>query len=248
MLMGALAFTFQIYGDFSGYSDIAIGTAKLFGISLKRNFNVPYFSRDIAEFWRRWHMSLTTWFRDYLYIPLGGSRCGRLKQIRNTFAIFLVSGFWHGANWTFLAWGAFHAVLFLPLLLRGKNRTYLQTVAEDRLLPNVGELGRMFATFALVLVGWTFFRAQSIGEAIRWFGLAIDPRTFGALHGLPREAVVAVIAWAVTLVSEWWNRRETFGLARLPWMTILRWGVYYLLLWAVVFYVPGTQTFIYFQF
>ena len=248
VLLGVFFFTLQIYGDFSGYSDIAIGCSKLFGINLMRNFHCPYFARDIAEFWRRWHMSLTSWFRDYLYIPLGGSRCGRLKQIRNTFAIFLVSGFWHGANWTFLAWGAYHAVLFLPLLLRGKNRTYLQTVAENRAFPSFGELGRMLATFALVLVGWTFFRAQSMGEAIHWFGLAVDPRTFGVLHGLPREAVVAVIAWAVTLVSEWWNRREAFGLARLPRMTILRWGVYYLLLWAVVFYVPGTQTFIYFQF
>ena len=248
ILLGIFFFTLQIYGDFSGYSDIAIGCSKLFGINLMRNFHCPYFARDIAEFWRRWHMSLTTWFRDYLYIPLGGSRCGRLKQVRNTFVIFLVSGFWHGANWTFLAWGAFHAALFLPLLLRGRNRTYLQTVAEDRALPSVGELGRMFATFALVLVGWTFFRAQSMGEVIHWFGLAVDPRAFGALHGLPREAIVAGGAWGVTLVFEWWNRREAFGLVRLPRMTVFRWGIYYLLLWAVVFYVPGTQTFIYFQF
>ena len=248
VLLGVFFFTLQIYGDFSGYSDIAIGCSKLFGINLMRNFHCPYFARDIAEFWRRWHMSLTTWFRDYLYIPLGGSRCGRLKQIRNTFVIFLVSGFWHGANWTFLVWGAFHAILFLPLLLRGKNRTYLQTVAEDRMFPNAGELVRMFATFALVLVGWAFFRAQSMGEVIHWFGLAVDPRTFGALHGLPREAIVAGVAWGVTLVFEWWNRREAFGLVRLPRMTVFRWGIYYLLLWAVVFYVPGTQTFIYFQF
>lgn len=119
LLMGGFFFTFQIYGDFSGYSDIAIGTARLFGINLMRNFNYPYFSRDIAEFWRRWHISLTTWFRDYIYIPLGGSRCSRWKVMRNTLIIFLVSGFWHGANWTFIVWGAYHALLFFPLLLHG---------------------------------------------------------------------------------------------------------------------------------
>lgn len=135
LLLAAILFAFQIYGDFSGYSDIAIGTSKLFGIRLKRNFNVPYFSRDIAEFWRRWHISLTTWFRDYLYIPLGGSRCSKPKIIRNTFIIFLVSGLWYGANWTFVAWGAYHALLFLPLILSGSNRKYRDTAAEGRLLP-----------------------------------------------------------------------------------------------------------------
>lgn len=248
VLLGVFFFTLQIYGDFSGYSDIAIGCSKLFGIRLMRNFDCPYFARDIAEFWRRWHMSLTTWFRDYLYIPLGGSRCGRVRQIRNTFAIFLVSGFWHGANWTFLAWGAFHAALFLPLMLRGRNRTYLRPVAEGRLLPCGGECGRMLATFALVLIGWTFFRAQSMGEALHWFGLMCDVRTFGALQGVPREAPVALAAWGITWMLEWWNRQEAFGLVRLPHATALRWSIYYLLLWGVVFYVPGTQTFIYFQF
>ena len=160
---GVVAFTFQIYGDFSGYSDIAIGCSKLFGIRAMRNFATPYFARDIAEFWRRWHISLTTWFRDYLYIPLGGSRCGTLKKIRNTFAVFLVSGFWHGANWTFIAWGAFHAVCFLPLLLCDKNRRHVtDVVAEGRLLPSPRELFQMLCTFALAVVGWTFFRAPDI--------------------------------------------------------------------------------------
>ncbi len=131
LLLAAIFFTFQIYGDFSGYSDIAIGCARLFGINLMRNFNFPYFSRDIAEFWRRWHISLTTWFRDYIYIPLGGSRTTKAKVIRNTFIIFLVSGFWHGANWTFIAWGAYHALLFLPLILLGKNRKYTNVVASE---------------------------------------------------------------------------------------------------------------------
>ena len=165
LLLAAIFFAFQIYGDFSGYSDIAIGTAKLFGIKLMRNFNVPYFSRDIAEFWRRWHISLTTWFRDYVYIPLGGSRCSKAKIVRNTFVIFLLSGFWHGANWTFIAWGAYHALLFLPLILMGKNRKYRDTVAEDRALPTLKEFGQMLLTFILVVIGWIIFRADSIGQA-----------------------------------------------------------------------------------
>ena len=154
LMVGALFFTFQIYGDFSGYSDIAIGTAKLFGIKLMRNFNVPYFSRDIAEFWRRWHVSLNTWFRDYVYIPLGGSRTTKAKVVRNTFVIFLLSGLWHGANWTFIVWGAYHALLFLPLILLGKNRKYTNVVAEGKLLPRVKEICMMLLTFLLVALGW----------------------------------------------------------------------------------------------
>ena len=165
LLLAAILFAFQIYGDFSGYSDIAIGTGKLFGIKLMRNFNVPYFSRDIAEFWRRWHISLTTWFRDYVYIPLGGSHCTRTKIVRNTFVIFLVSGLWHGANWTFLVWGAYHALLFLPLILVGKNRRYRDTVAPGRLFPSFLECGQMLLTFFLVVLGWVIFRAESIGQA-----------------------------------------------------------------------------------
>ena len=135
LFIGALLFAFQIYGDFSGYSDIAIGSARLFGIELRRNFHFPYFSRDIAEFWRRWHISLNTWFRDYLYIPLGGSRCGKFKRIRNTLIIFTLSGLWHGANWTYLVWGVFHGISFLPLLLSNRNRKNLGVVALGRVLP-----------------------------------------------------------------------------------------------------------------
>ena len=131
LFLGAVFFAFQIYGDFSGYSDIAIGTARLFGFSLMQNFAFPYFSRDTAEFWRRWHISLSTWFRDYLYIPLGGSRGSLALKVRNTFIIFVVSGFWHGANWTFIVWGALNALYFLPLLLARKNRTHFGPVAES---------------------------------------------------------------------------------------------------------------------
>ncbi len=165
LLMGGLFFTFQIYGDFSGYSDIAIGTARLFGVNLMRNFNFPYFSRDIAEFWRRWHISLTSWFRDYIYFPLGGSRCSKWKAMRNTMIIFLVSGFWHGANWTFIVWGAYHALLFFPLMLFGLNRKYTNTVAAGRLLPSFKETGQMLLTFFLAVIGWIIFRAENIGQA-----------------------------------------------------------------------------------
>lgn len=165
LLLGAIFFTFQIYGDFSGYSDIAIGTSRLFGFDLKQNFATPYFSRDIAEFWRRWHISLSTWFRDYLYIPLGGSRGGTWMKVRNTFIIFLVSGFWHGANWTFIMWGGLNALYFLPLLLLKRNRTNLGVVAEGRVLPSLRELFQMGITFLLTVVAWVFFRSDSLNQA-----------------------------------------------------------------------------------
>ena len=157
LFFGALLFGFQIYGDFSGYSDIAIGVARLFGFSLMTNFSFPYFSRDIAEFWRRWHISLSTWFRDYLYIPLGGSRGNRWFQIRNVLIVFLVSGFWHGANWTFIVWGAIHGLLFLPLLLGGKNRVHI-----DSTKITIRQVPKIIVTFILVTLAWVFFRADSI--------------------------------------------------------------------------------------
>jgi D-alanyl-lipoteichoic acid acyltransferase DltB (MBOAT superfamily) len=167
LVLGAIAFSFQIYGDFSGYSDIALGTAKLFGFELLSNFRFPYFSRDIAEFWRRWHISLSSWFRDYLYVPLGGSKQGKLKAVRNTFIIFLVSGFWHGASWNFIVWGAIHACGFLPLLLLNRNRRHVnEVVAADRLLPNGKELLQMFTTFSFVTFAWIFFRIHDLGNAL----------------------------------------------------------------------------------
>ncbi|SDS68782.1 D-alanyl-lipoteichoic acid acyltransferase DltB, MBOAT superfamily [Formosa sp. Hel1_31_208] len=161
LFLGALLFGFQIYGDFSGYSDIAIGVARLFGFSLMTNFSFPYFSRDIAEFWRRWHISLSTWFRDYLYIPLGGSRGNRLKQLRNVFIVFLVSGFWHGANWTFIIWGTVHALLFLPLLLAKRNRIHVDTTRMS-----YAQIPKLLLTFILVTLAWIFFRADTV--TIAW--------------------------------------------------------------------------------
>ena len=162
LVLGALFFTFQIYGDFSGYSDMALGMSKLFGLDLLRNFNYPYFSRDIAEFWRRWHISLSSWFRDYLYIPLGGSRGSKLKQVRNVFIIFVVSGFWHGANWTFLAWGLINAMYFLPSLLLGTNRNNIETAELHWNFNSIKVFFSILATFSITCLAWIFFRAKSI--------------------------------------------------------------------------------------
>ena len=167
--LGAIYFSFQIYCDFSGYSDIAIGTSKLFGFELMSNFKYPYFSRNIGEFWRRWHISLSTWFRDYLYIPLGGSQEGKWKSIRNIFIIFLVSGFWHGANWTFIFWGLFHSILFLPSFIFNKNRKYTSSIpAEEKLLPSFEEFINLIITFLLVTIGWVFFRSETIGDSFSY--------------------------------------------------------------------------------
>ena len=252
LLLGAIMFAFQIYGDFSGYSDIAIGTSKLFGIKLMRNFNVPYFSRDIAEFWRRWHISLTTWFRDYIYIPLGGSRCSKAKIVRNTFIIFLVSGLWHGANWTFIAWGAYHAVLFLPLILLGKNRKYKEVVASDKLFPGVGEVFRILMTFLIVVIGWVIFRAESIGQAWeylcgmwQWDTLRAGYQLFIQRNLISRTGVVLMM-----VLFEWLNRKNEHGLdlqaVKSP---LVRYGIYIFVILALMISVENSPSqFIYFQF
>ena len=247
LFVGALLFTFQIYGDFSGYSDIAIGTARLFGIDLMRNFNYPYFSRDIAEFWRRWHISLTTWFRDYIYIPLGGSRCGKWKVVRNTFVIFLVSGFWHGANWTFIAWGAYHALLFLPLILLGRNRKYTDTVAQGRLLPNAKEFAQMLVTFLLAVVGWIIFRAETIGQAGDYIYRMITVPAATLIGG--KKALLFVF---IMLLIEWFRRDRQHamqlsgtGLFR---YRAVRWGVYIVVISFILLFSGEHSDFIYFQF
>ena len=195
LITGAVLFAFQIYGDFSGYSDVAIGTARLFGFDLMQNFAFPYFSRDIAEFWRRWHISLSTWFRDYVYIPLGGSRGTKWKQVRNTMAVFLISGFWHGANWTFIAWGFLNALYFLPLLLLNKNRHHLDVVASGKILPSIKETFMMFITFGLTVLAWIFFRAQSVAQAVDYIKhiFAVDMSGKG-LH-VPKFLLLALFVF-----------------------------------------------------
>ncbi len=252
LLLAAIFFTFQIYGDFSGYSDIAIGTAKLFGIKLMRNFNVPYFSRDIAEFWRRWHISLTTWFRDYVYIPLGGSRVSKAKVVRNTFIIFLLSGFWHGANWTFIVWGAYHAVLFLPLILTGKNRKYTNQVAEGRILPTLKETGQMLLTFFLAVMGWIIFRAESIGMAWEYIQRMMQ---FGTIRASYRfftwsEMWPTNLFVVIMLVVEWLQRGKEYGLdLKKNTSKIIRWILCLVIALVILSFAPNSiGTFIYFQF
>ena len=247
LLLAAVFFTFQIYGDFSGYSDIAIGSGKLLGIRMMRNFRVPYFSRDIAEFWRRWHISLTTWFRDYVYIPLGGSRCSKAKIVRNTFVIFLLSGLWHGANWTFIAWGAYHALLFLPLILLGKNRRYRDTVAEGRFLPSFKEVGQMLLTFALAVIGWIIFKADSIGQAWDYMGGICSQSLFTR----PDASGVTGFSFAIVimLLVEWVQRSKEHGLDLSGVRSgAVRYAVYLAVLFMTFALGGQAENFIYFQF
>lgn len=250
LFLGALFFTFQIYGDFSGYSDIAIGTSKLFGFRLMQNFAFPYFSRDIAEFWRRWHISLSTWFRDYLYIPLGGSRGGRWQSIRNVFIIFIVSGFWHGANWTFVVWGALNAAYFLPLMLAKRNRANLDVIAAGRWLPGWKDFLRMLGTFLLTVLTWVFFRAQSIQHAFEYLGGIFSESLFSSPLISPMKIIVcALIAFMVAV--EWLGRKDQYGIEKLAlnqkwWM---RWIFYGCIIMLIVLFAPTEETpFIYFQF
>ncbi|MDD3052093.1 MAG: MBOAT family protein [Candidatus Cloacimonetes bacterium] len=235
LFLGAIFFSFQIYGDFSGYSDIAIGISRVFGFNLKRNFAFPYFSRDIAEFWRRWHISLSSWFRDYLYIPLGGSKSGKWINIRNTFIIFVVSGFWHGANWTFIAWGTLNAIYFLPLLVLHKNRQHLDTVSEGKRLPSLKEASEIAVTFFLVMIGWVFFRADNILHALKYLCTIFSKSFFVMPHrmdfvGASMHPLVISVLIIIFVIAEWFGRdklhvMENFNLPRLPrWLFYLAVG------------------------
>lgn len=247
LVLGALFFTFQIYCDFSGYSDIALGTARLFGVELLRNFSFPYFSRDIAEFWRRWHISLSTWFRDYLYIPLGGSKGGTWMKVRNTFIIFLVSGFWHGANWTFIAWGLLNALYFLPLLLANRNRNNIGTVAEGRMLPNLQEIASMGITFMLTVFAWIFFRANDMTHAISYVKGIFTKSLFSLPTILPMP-LFALITFFI--VIEWLGREHQYALQKFgfKWPKLVRLSFYYLLIVLLFVFMGKEQEFIYFQF
>lgn len=247
LLLGALLFTFQIYGDFSGYTDIALGTARLLGFELLKNFNFPYFSRDIAEFWRRWHISLSTWFKDYLYIPLGGSKGGLWMKIRNTFIIFLVSGFWHGSNWTFIVWGGLNAVYFLPLLLTNNNRNNIDIVAKGQLFPTFREFTGMAVTFGLTVIAWVFFRADSIGHAISYLKGMFSASLF-TMPSITPWAVIGLIV--LFMFMEWMGREGNYGLEKigLRWKTPVRWALYMGIIALIFLFNGKEQEFIYFQF
>ncbi|MEL6987087.1 MAG: MBOAT family O-acyltransferase [Bacteroidota bacterium] len=258
IILGVILFAIQIYGDFSGYSDIAIGTARLLGFDLMQNFAFPYFSRDIAEFWRRWHISLSTWFRDYLYIPLGGSRGGMNKTLRNVIIIFVVSGFWHGANWTFVVWGLLNGLFFIPLLLGGRNRNNLEVVAQDRKLPTIREVMQILFTFGITCFAWIFFRAESISHAFymiknTFTNMGMNPWASFKKLDLTNdnkfiEFPILILLIGVMLVFEWLNRRNKHGLEKIKLPLVMRWGLYLVLVFIVIEYFYSNSAFIYFQF
>jgi D-alanyl-lipoteichoic acid acyltransferase DltB (MBOAT superfamily) len=255
LVLGAVFFTFQIYGDFSGYSDIAIGTSRLFGFDLKQNFAFPYFSRDFAEFWRRWHISLSTWFRDYVYIPLGGSRGNTWRKVRNTFIIFIVSGFWHGANWTFIVWGALNAVYFLPLLLTKTNRKNLTVVAQGKYLPSFKEAILMLTTFAFTVLAWIFFRAENITHAVEYISGICSLSIFevpkgGFFLGSGIHIYTLLLFIIIFMGVEWLGRQQQFALQKIgiKWKPIYRYLFYYAIIFAIYWFGGKNEQFIYFQF
>ncbi|WP_010522223.1 MBOAT family O-acyltransferase [Aquimarina agarivorans] len=246
LFIGAVFFAFQIYGDFSGYSDIAIGTARLFGFNLMQNFAFPYFSRDIAEFWRRWHISLTTWFRDYVYIPLGGSRGGTSMKVRNTFIIFIVSGFWHGANWTFIVWGVLNALYFMPLLLLNKNRVNTNALAANHFFVSPKAFFQIILTFLLTIIAWVFFRAPNVHTAFSYLLRMFNK----SLLSVPQVSLKPMIFIILLLIIEWIQRNQKHGLElnNVKLNKYIRWFIYYLLIIIIFWFGAEKQDFIYFQF
>ncbi len=243
LLLGLIYFSFQIYCDFSGYSDIAIGISKLFGFELKSNFKFPYFSRNIKEFWRRWHISLSTWFRDYLYVPLGGSIHGQWIAFRNILLIFTISGFWHGANWAFISWGLVHAMLYIPFFIFKKNYQYISsTVAEHSCLPTIREVLQMVFTFLLITITWVFFRSQNIESAFEYLFNMITK------FGLPTKNRSGIIFVLLILLLDWIIRKDERNPIQIK-NSILRWIAYLILFFSIIYSInTDNSKFIYFQF
>lgn len=247
LVFGAIFFAFQIYGDFSGYSDIAIGTARLFGIDLLKNFAFPYFSRDIAEFWRRWHISLSTWFRDYLYIPLGGSKGNTFNKIRNILIIFIVSGFWHGANWTFIIWGLINALFILPSILLHTNRKNIEIVAKGKLLPSKKDLLNMGITFGLTTFAWIFFRADDINHATQYIAEIFSVSIFNFSTITPKTLLLFLL---IFISIEWYGRENEYAIEKIgsKFPRYVNWLIYYIIILIVFYFTGSEQQFIYFQF
>jgi D-alanyl-lipoteichoic acid acyltransferase DltB (MBOAT superfamily) len=245
LILGAVLFAFQIYGDFSGYSDIAVGLSRLFGFDLMQNFNFPYFSRDIADFWRRWHISLSTWFRDYLYIPLGGSRGSNYKKIRNVFIIFIVSGFWHGANWTFIIWGALNALYFLPLLLTNRNRKNTQ---QNIKLESKYHFLSILGTFMLTCLAWIFFRANSVQQANEYIYNIFKQPFIGNIN-FKYELTIITPLLIFFIINEWIHRNKKHGLQiNKPIKRFYLWSYYTIIIFLTIIFAGNPQEFIYFQF
>ncbi len=251
LVIGAIFFAFQIYCDFSGYSDIALGTARLFGIDLLRNFAFPYFSRDIAEFWRRWHISLSSWFKDYLYIPLGGSKGGTRMRVRNTFIIFLVSGFWHGANWTFIVWGFLNALFIMPSIIFKSNRNNLEIVAKGKYFPSFKEFLSICLTFCLTVSAWIFFRAENVEHALSIFSKILSTSFFKTPYFENGTLSIPIILFIILFVIiEWFGREEQYAIAHLGenWKRPVRLAMYYSMIIAIIWFGGKGNEFIYFQF
>ncbi len=250
LVLGALLFSFQIYCDFSGYSDIAIGSAKLFGIDLLRNFAFPYFSRDIAEFWRRWHISLSSWFKDYIYIPLGGSNGSKFTKIRNVFIIFLLSGFWHGANWTFIVWGALNATFFLPLLLLNRNRKNIEIVAVGKLFPSFKDAIKIILTFSLTTFAWIFFRSESMTNAFNFID-RIFTVNFFYLPEVSKKVIPLLLLMIFFIAIEWLGRERQYAISHIAFRKhyLVRWSFFSFIIFLIGVFMQTTETpFIYFQF
>lgn len=254
LLLGALFFTFQIYGDFSGYSDVAIGTARLFGINLMKNFNLPYFSRDIAEFWRRWHISLNKWFIDYVYIPLGGSRGTKAMVIRNILIVFFLSGLWHGANWTFVVWGLYNGIIIAILTILNLNHKRSAIISEQRFFPPIKEVGQILLTFCMVVIGWIIFRAENMTQAIGYIASLCDSSIISVPNfrdlGISFIQITYTLFFIVTLqLIDWGQRKQEFGLeiSNIKYRTI-RWSIYIIFLLIFSVFAGGQEEFIYFQF
>ena len=242
LALGLFYFSFQVYGDFSGYSDIAIGTARLFGFRLMKNFAYPYFSRDMAELWRRWHISLTTWFRDYVYLSLGGSRGTPAATVRNVVIIFVVSGLWHGAAWTYVLWGALHALYVAPLVATGLHRRNTGPVAPDRALPSIRELVAIMSTFALMSISWILFRSASLPDALAYTERLGALQLFPLMHLQYLPLVALLTGW------EWFQRHREHALEIGRFPLPLRWLIYCIATWLILYYFGEERAFIYFQF
>lgn len=252
LVLGAIFFTFQVYGDFSGYSDIALGSARLLGIDLLKNFSYPFFSRDTSEFWRRWHISLSSWFKDYVYLPLGGSKGGKLLQIRNTFIIFMASALWHGAAWTYVVWGIMSALFFLPSILRGERPVRSKVVAEGKLLPSFKETYQMLATFSLFAFSMIVFRSDSLSKAWAYLKGICTSSLFSVPDFVNKShALVTFLLIGLLLVMEWRGRYNAYALESwgLHWKRRYRWAAYALLIFIIGLFQATEETpFVYFQF
>lgn len=234
--LGAIYFAFQIYCDFSGYSDIAIGTSKLFQIELMSNFKFPYFARNISDFWKRWHISLSSWFRDYLYIPLGGSKQGFVITLRNILIIFIVSGLWHGANWTFVVWGLLHGLLYLPYFLLRKNRN---SSTEIGIIKNVLSI---ISTFILVTICWVFFRAETITDALLYL------KTMLSSFSLPNKMRQGLLYIVILILIEYLIREDERNVLSMKNKTLQKIVFLLMVYFITLSFNLNPTSFIYFQF